>query len=60
VGGFGVYDFHKESKNEQERKQRPVETAGAFRKACFPTTIVPDDIRSLRNPITGFFGLMAD
>ena len=31
-----------------------------FRKACDPATEIPDDIRSLRKPIIGFFGLIAD
>ncbi|HMF01644.1 MAG TPA: glycosyltransferase, partial [Terriglobia bacterium] len=31
-----------------------------FRKACLPTTVVPDDIRALKKPIIGFFGLIAD
>jgi len=31
-----------------------------FRKACVPATVVPDDIRSLKTPIIGFFGLIAD
>src|SRR5262245_3718163 len=31
-----------------------------FRKACVPMTVVPDDIRSLNQPIIGFFGLIAD
>jgi glycosyltransferase involved in cell wall biosynthesis len=31
-----------------------------FRKACVPTTVVPDDIRALKKPIIGFFGLIAD
>jgi glycosyltransferase involved in cell wall biosynthesis len=31
-----------------------------FRKACEPQTVIPDDIRSLKKPIIGFFGLIAD
>jgi glycosyltransferase involved in cell wall biosynthesis len=31
-----------------------------FRKACVPATVIPDDIRSLKTPIIGFFGLIAD
>jgi glycosyltransferase involved in cell wall biosynthesis len=31
-----------------------------FRKACEPETAIPDDIRSLRKPVIGFFGLIAD
>src|SRR5262245_17088883 len=31
-----------------------------FRQACDPATTIPDDIRSLRKPIIGFFGLIAD
>jgi len=31
-----------------------------FRKACDPAMEIPDDIRSLKKPIIGFFGLIAD
>ena len=31
-----------------------------FRKACDPTTVVPDEIRALKKPVIGFFGLIAD
>src|SRR5579883_1308308 len=31
-----------------------------FRKACDPTTTVPDEIRRLPKPVIGFFGLIAD
>jgi glycosyltransferase involved in cell wall biosynthesis len=31
-----------------------------FRRACFTATTVPDDIRRLRKPVIGFFGLIAD
>ena len=31
-----------------------------FRKACDPATIVPDEIKAIRRPIVGFFGLIAD
>jgi glycosyltransferase involved in cell wall biosynthesis len=33
---------------------------GHFRKACDPQTEVPADIASLKKPIIGFFGLIAD
>src|SRR5262245_46715072 len=31
-----------------------------FRKACDPQTVIPDEIRSLKKPVIGFFGLIAD
>lgn len=31
-----------------------------FRKACETTTEVPDEIRALKKPVIGFFGLIAD
>jgi len=31
-----------------------------FRKACLPQTAIPEDIRSVKKPIVGFFGLIAD
>jgi glycosyltransferase involved in cell wall biosynthesis len=31
-----------------------------FRKACDPGTLIPDDARSLKKPVIGFFGLIAD
>jgi glycosyltransferase involved in cell wall biosynthesis len=31
-----------------------------FRQACDPRTVIPGDIRSLKKPIIGFFGLIAD
>jgi len=31
-----------------------------FRKACDPQTIVPDEMKWLRGPVIGFFGLIAD
>ncbi len=31
-----------------------------FRKACDPRTPIPDDIRRIRQPIIGFFGLIED
>ena len=31
-----------------------------FRKACDPTTVVPDEIRAFKKPVIGFFGLIAD
>jgi glycosyltransferase involved in cell wall biosynthesis len=31
-----------------------------FRKACDPSTIIPEDIQTLSKPIIGFFGLIAD
>jgi glycosyltransferase involved in cell wall biosynthesis len=31
-----------------------------FRKACLPETVVPADIASIKGPIVGFFGLIAD
>ena len=31
-----------------------------FRQACLPETKVPHDIASLRHPVIGFFGLIAD
>jgi glycosyltransferase involved in cell wall biosynthesis len=31
-----------------------------FRKACDPSTRVPDDVSALRHPVIGFYGLIAD
>jgi glycosyltransferase involved in cell wall biosynthesis len=31
-----------------------------FRKACDASTTVPDDVKALKRPIIGFFGLIAD
>jgi glycosyltransferase involved in cell wall biosynthesis len=31
-----------------------------FRKACDPATAIPDDMKTLRKPVIGFFGLIAD
>ena len=31
-----------------------------FRKACDPNTIVPEEMKSIKQPIIGFFGLIAD
>jgi glycosyltransferase involved in cell wall biosynthesis len=31
-----------------------------FRKACDPATIIPDEIKKLKGPVIGFFGLLAD
>jgi glycosyltransferase involved in cell wall biosynthesis len=31
-----------------------------FRKACHEQTVVPDEIRKLKGPVIGFFGLIAD
>src|SRR5215831_11985733 len=31
-----------------------------FRKACEPDTIVPEEIKGLKPPVIGFFGLIAD
>jgi glycosyltransferase involved in cell wall biosynthesis len=33
---------------------------GHFRKACDPKTEVPADIKNLKGPVIGFFGLIAD
>lgn len=31
-----------------------------FRKACEPSTVIPQEMRSLSKPVIGFFGLIAD
>jgi glycosyltransferase involved in cell wall biosynthesis len=31
-----------------------------FKKACLPETTVPEECRTLRHPVIGFFGLVAD
>jgi glycosyltransferase involved in cell wall biosynthesis len=31
-----------------------------FRKACAAETVIPDDMKSIRKPVIGFFGLIAD
>jgi glycosyltransferase involved in cell wall biosynthesis len=31
-----------------------------FRKACDPQTVVPEEMRALKKPVIGFFGLIAD
>jgi glycosyltransferase involved in cell wall biosynthesis len=31
-----------------------------FRKACDPGTVVPDEMKAIKGPIVGFFGLLAD
>jgi glycosyltransferase involved in cell wall biosynthesis len=33
---------------------------GHFRKACDPQTIIPEEIRRIKGPVIGFFGLIAD
>jgi glycosyltransferase involved in cell wall biosynthesis len=31
-----------------------------FRRACDPNTAIPDEMKALRKPVVGFFGLIAD